>query len=128
MDCSLLCSSVTGFPRREYWSGLPFPFSRGPSQPELVSHLYILSIGLLLVFSLGTCWLPMVSDEAFPSQARQTCFRPPLRSLAPVLGSRSGFQFVVYFQGLWQLLRGGLGKYFGNGWTTRLVGFPSGLE
>ena len=25
MDCSLLCSSVHGFSRQEYWSGLPFP-------------------------------------------------------------------------------------------------------
>ena len=25
MDCSLLGSSVMGFSRQEYWSGLPFP-------------------------------------------------------------------------------------------------------
>ena len=25
MNCSLSGSSVSGFPRREYWSGLPFP-------------------------------------------------------------------------------------------------------
>ena len=25
MDCSLLDSSSMGFPRQEYWSGLPFP-------------------------------------------------------------------------------------------------------
>ena len=25
MDCSLSDSSVHGFPRQEYWSGLPFP-------------------------------------------------------------------------------------------------------
>jgi len=25
MDCSLPGSSVYGFPRQEYWSGLPFP-------------------------------------------------------------------------------------------------------
>ena len=25
MDCSLLSSSVHGFPKQKYWSGLPFP-------------------------------------------------------------------------------------------------------
>ena len=37
-----LQSQPMGFPRQEYWSGFPFPFSRGSSQPRdqtQVSHI-----------------------------------------------------------------------------------------
>ena len=29
-----------GFPRQQYWSGLPFPFSRGSSQPKYWTHIF----------------------------------------------------------------------------------------
>jgi len=34
MDCSLPGSSVLGFSRWEYWSGLPWPIPGGSSQPR----------------------------------------------------------------------------------------------
>ena len=33
-DCSPPGSSVHGFPRQEYWSGLPFPTPGAPPNPE----------------------------------------------------------------------------------------------
>ena len=35
MDCSLPGSSAMGFPRLEYWSGLPFPSPRKSSPGNL---------------------------------------------------------------------------------------------
>ena len=52
MDCSLLGSSIHGFPRQEYWSGLSFP-SPGdlsdprikPVSPALVGRFFITEPG-----------------------------------------------------------------------------------
>ena len=35
MECNLLGSSVMGFSRQEYWSGLPFPFPRDLPNPGI---------------------------------------------------------------------------------------------
>ena len=35
MDCSSQGSSVHGFPRKEYWSRLPFPLSRDLPDPGM---------------------------------------------------------------------------------------------
>ena len=35
MDCSPPASSVHGFPRQEYWSGLPFPSPRDLPDPGI---------------------------------------------------------------------------------------------
>ena len=35
MDCSPEASLSTGFPRQEYWSGLPFPSPRDLPDPEI---------------------------------------------------------------------------------------------
>ena len=48
MDCRLPDSSVMGFSRQEYWSGLPFPFpvdlnavpSVSPASPTLVGRVF----------------------------------------------------------------------------------------
>jgi len=47
MDCSLLESSVHGFPRQEYWSGFPFPSSGDlpdlgikPTSPALAGRFF----------------------------------------------------------------------------------------
>ena len=34
MDCSLPGSSLHGILQQEYWSGVPFSFSRGSSRPR----------------------------------------------------------------------------------------------
>ena len=50
MDCSLPGSSIHGFSRQEYWSGLPFPSPSGfswPRDPTQVSY----------VFCIGSCVL-----------------------------------------------------------------------
>ena len=50
MDCSLPGSSVHGFSRQEYWSGLPFPspsgFSR-PRDPTQVSYVFCIGSRVL---------------------------------------------------------------------------------
>ena len=38
MDCSPPSSSVHGFPRQEYWSGLPFPPPGGLPDPGMESR------------------------------------------------------------------------------------------
>ena len=38
MNCSLPGSSVHGFPRQEYWSGLPFPLPGGLPNPGIESE------------------------------------------------------------------------------------------
>ena len=42
MDCSPPGSSVQGFPRQEYWSGLPFPFPGDLADPGIKSEFPVL--------------------------------------------------------------------------------------
>ena len=44
-----------GFPRQEYWSGLPFPLSRGSSQPRIKPTSLGLA-GRLLLSHQGSQW------------------------------------------------------------------------
>ena len=48
MDCSPPGSSVQGFSRQEYWSGLPFPFSGDVSNPGIEPTFLALQVDSLL--------------------------------------------------------------------------------
>ena len=45
MDCSLPGSSVVGFPRQEYWSGLPFPPPEDLPDPGIADSLLLVPPG-----------------------------------------------------------------------------------
>ena len=47
MDCSPPGSSVHGFPRQEYWSGLPFPSSQDLSNPGIEPRSLALQVDSL---------------------------------------------------------------------------------
>ena len=54
MQCSPLGSSVHGFSRQEFWSGLPFPSPGGISDPGIEPGSLILQADSLLSESLGS--------------------------------------------------------------------------
>ena len=45
MDCNLPASSVHGFSRREYWSGLPFPIPGDFPDPD-IKHEFLVFLAL----------------------------------------------------------------------------------
>ena len=47
MDCSLPGSSVHGFPRKEYWSGLPFPSPEDLPDPGIEPRSPVLRLDSL---------------------------------------------------------------------------------
>ena len=53
MDCSPLGSSVHGFPRQEYWSGLPFPSPGDRPDPGVKPMSLALQVGSLPLSHLG---------------------------------------------------------------------------
>ena len=53
MDCSLPVSSVHGFSRQEYWSGVPLPSPKGnPSHLVFISHFFLVTFTRVSVLSL----------------------------------------------------------------------------
>ena len=52
MDCSLP-GSVKGFPRQEYWSGLPFPTPGDLPEPEIEPMSPALEAGFFTIVSPG---------------------------------------------------------------------------
>ena len=54
MDCNLPGSSVMGFPRQEYWSGLPFPSLRDLPDPGIEPSSPALASGFLPPSHLGS--------------------------------------------------------------------------
>ena len=54
MDCSLPDSSVMGFSRQEYWSGLPFPSPGNLPNPGIEPRSFALQADSLLTELIGT--------------------------------------------------------------------------
>ena len=84
MDCSLPGSSVQGFSRQEYWSGLPLPYPgdlpdpgiepRSPALPA--SSLWIELQGKLLILDITFCFLSWLTfyNMVFVLAAVGLCF------------------------------------------------------
>ena len=54
MDCSLPGSSIHGFSRQEYWSGMPFP-NKAQAIPSQIMSLLCFCLFSLSLFS-SSCW------------------------------------------------------------------------
>ena len=54
MDCSLPVSSIHGFSRQEYWSGVPFP-NKAQTIPSQIMSLLCFCLFSLSLFS-SSCW------------------------------------------------------------------------
>ena len=57
MDCSPPGSSAMEFSRQEYWSGLPFPFSRGSSQPRDWTRVFCVAGRFFTIWSIREGWV-----------------------------------------------------------------------
>ena len=65
MDCSLLDSFVHGFPRQEYWSGLPFPPPGDLSNPGIKLAVPTLVVGFSYTKPPRKPWSPYIFTKNF---------------------------------------------------------------
>ena len=83
MDCSPLGSSVMGFSRQEYWSGLPFPLPRDLPDRGINSHVSCASLIGRQILYQGATW------EALSSRMRDLISWPGMEPKCPILGVQS---------------------------------------
>ena len=66
IDCSLPDSLSVGFPRQEYWSGLPFPSLGSFTHPEIKAASPALQVDSVLLSYCGSLWLPRGAPPLAP--------------------------------------------------------------
>ena len=83
MDCSPPGSSVMGFSRQEYWSGLPFPLPGNLPDRGINSHVSCASLIGRQILYQGAIW------EALSSRMRDLISCPGMEPKCPALGVQS---------------------------------------